>query len=128
MESNSPVAMRASAVSSEWQEKPRRLTTPSFFACHKIVDAKRGRGRASVPTIFGSPWGERRCVGPEVEPASALYSCIPIGMHGPTCIFWANLTPFALIGTPRSPRGAATGRGQPRTWRKTSMAPPGAIT
>ena len=24
----------------------------------------------------------------------SLYS--HIGMHGPTCIFWANLTPFAL--------------------------------
>ena len=27
-------------------------------------------------------------------PTSALYSCIPTGMHGPTSIFWANLTPF----------------------------------
>jgi hypothetical protein len=24
------------------------------------------------------------------------FSCIPSGMHGPTCIFWANLTPFLL--------------------------------
>ena len=24
------------------------------------------------------------------------FSCIPSGMHGPTCIFWANLTPFSL--------------------------------
>ena len=27
---------------------------------------------------------------------SLVYSCIPTGMHGPTCIFWANLTPFSL--------------------------------
>ena len=25
-----------------------------------------------------------------------FYRCIPAGMHGPTCIFWANLTPFSL--------------------------------
>jgi hypothetical protein len=27
---------------------------------------------------------------------SVFSSCIPAGMHGPTCIFWANLTPFSL--------------------------------
>ena len=27
---------------------------------------------------------------------SPFYRCIPMGMHGPTCIFWANLTPFSL--------------------------------
>jgi hypothetical protein len=26
----------------------------------------------------------------------SLYGCIPTGMHGPTCSFWANLTPFSL--------------------------------
>ena len=35
-------------------------------------------------------------VGPEVGPTSAFYSCIPRGMHGPTCTFWANMTPFSL--------------------------------
>jgi hypothetical protein len=25
-----------------------------------------------------------------------FHSCIPMGMHGPTCIFWANPTPFWL--------------------------------
>ena len=25
-----------------------------------------------------------------------FYSCIPTGIHGPTCFFWANLTPFSL--------------------------------
>ena len=33
-------------------------------------------------------------VGPEVGPTSAFYSCILTGMHGPTGIVWANLTPF----------------------------------
>jgi hypothetical protein len=34
---------------------------------------------------------ERRQVGPEVGPTAAFYSCISTGMHGPICIFWANL-------------------------------------
>jgi hypothetical protein len=35
-------------------------------------------------------------VGPEVGPTSALYSGVLTRMHGPTCIFWRNLTPFSL--------------------------------
>jgi hypothetical protein len=35
-------------------------------------------------------------VGPEFGPTSAFYSCILTIMCGPTCIFWANLTPFSL--------------------------------
>jgi hypothetical protein len=27
---------------------------------------------------------------------AAFYSCVPTGMHGSTCILWANLTPFPL--------------------------------
>ena len=34
-------------------------------------------------------------VGPEVGPTSAFYRCAPTGMHGPTCTFWASLTPFS---------------------------------
>jgi hypothetical protein len=33
---------------------------------------------------------------PRSWPTSAFYSCIPTGMYGPTCIVWADLTPFAL--------------------------------
>jgi hypothetical protein len=33
---------------------------------------------------------------PRSWPTLAFYSCIPTGTHGPTCIFWANLTPFWL--------------------------------
>jgi hypothetical protein len=33
---------------------------------------------------------------------SLLFSCVPTGMHGPTCIFWANLTPFALPAAQRA--------------------------
>jgi hypothetical protein len=50
----------------------------------------------------------RRHVGPEVGPTSAFYSCVPTGMHGLTCIFWANLTPFSLAGVAR----ARAGRGR----------------
>ena len=41
---------------------------------------------------------EVRKVGPEVGQTSAFYSCIPTRVHGPTCVFWANLTPFSLRG------------------------------
>jgi hypothetical protein len=34
---------------------------------------------------------------------AAFYRCIPTAMRGPTCIFWADLTPFSL-------EGASTGR------------------
>jgi hypothetical protein len=39
---------------------------------------------------------ERRQVGPEIGPTPAFSSCILTGMHGSTCIFWANLTPSRL--------------------------------
>ena len=39
---------------------------------------------------------ERRRVDPEVGPTPAFHICIPTGMHWPTCILWANLTPFTL--------------------------------
>jgi hypothetical protein len=42
-----------------------------------------------------APKSEGRQVGPEVEPTSAFYSCIFTGMHGPTCVVWANLTTFS---------------------------------
>jgi hypothetical protein len=45
---------------------------------------------------------ERRHVGPEVGPTSALCTCISTGMRGQTCICWANLTPFPLSGTASS--------------------------
>jgi hypothetical protein len=38
-------------------------------------------------------------VGPEVGPTWAFCSCIPMEMHGPTGIVWAELTPLSL---PRS--------------------------
>jgi hypothetical protein len=31
----------------------------------------------------------------QLQPFLAV-QCIPTGMHGPTCIFWANLTHFSL--------------------------------
>jgi hypothetical protein len=44
----------------------------------------------------------RKCqVGPEVGPTSASYSCVPTGVHGPACVFWANLKPFSLLGLAR---------------------------
>jgi hypothetical protein len=34
-------------------------------------------------------------IRPRSWPTSAFCSCIPTGMHGPTCIFWTILTPFS---------------------------------
>ena len=34
----------------------------------------------------------------------SLYRCIPIGMHGPTCVFWANLTACSLQTDDALPR------------------------
>jgi hypothetical protein len=60
-----------------------------------------------------------------VGPISALSSCIPAGMHGPTCIFWADLTPLLALADqerggepvrhlPRPGHGAALLRGRLR--------------
>ena len=46
-------------------------------------------------------------VGPEFGQTSAFYNCILTGVHGPTCIFWANLTNFSLRGC-RAGRGVRT--------------------
>jgi hypothetical protein len=35
-----------------------------------------------------------------------INDCVPAGMHGPTCVFWANLTPFWLQTRRRQGRGA----------------------
>jgi hypothetical protein len=56
--------------------------------------------------------GERRQVGSEVGPTSAFCSCIPTGMHGPTCIFWADLASLSLTCPPLR-AGLARGRLQP---------------
>jgi hypothetical protein len=37
----------------------------------------------------------RACHQVRKTPTSAFYSCIPTGVHGPSGIFWANLTPFS---------------------------------
>ena len=48
--------------------------------------------------------GEKeRQVGPAVGPTAAFSGCIPTGMHGPTCIFWANLTTGVHVAAPRRP-------------------------
>ena len=46
-----------------------------------------------------SPSEKDAKVGPEVGSTSAFSSCIPTGIHGPTCIFCANLPPFSLMGS-----------------------------
>jgi hypothetical protein len=52
-------------------------------------------GQNATSMVVGSKVRKQQ-VGPEVGPTSASYSCIITGMHGPTYIFWANLTHFSL--------------------------------
>jgi hypothetical protein len=52
-----------------------------------------GPGGLRFPKVRKTPsW-------PEAGPNSAFYHCITTGMHGPTWIFWANLTLLSLQPT-----------------------------
>ena len=61
------------------------------------------------------PERERHRVGPEIGPTSAFSSYTPTGMHGPTCILWANLTHFSLAGLVKMGDGWVVGEGLGRT-------------
>jgi hypothetical protein len=78
--------------------------------------ARRGILAAARPRMGVAPMaplisdGLQAVLGPQVRTAKlaqklgqpiAFDSCIPspTGMHGPTCIFWGNLTPFLASGT-----------------------------
>ena len=52
--------------------------------------------RAHMLSIGHALVGDAKVRQTEVGPTSAFYSCIPTGMHGPTCICRANLTPCSL--------------------------------
>jgi hypothetical protein len=83
--------------------------TPIFIGMHRNAPLSPMEEGARVPHSYGSyapstygSYGPRKAnpstawpVGPEVGPASAYYSCAPIGMHGPACISRAELTPCA---------------------------------
>ena len=45
---------------------------------------------------FGPSLGDEHHPSEKDGPTSAFHSCIPTGMHGPTRIFWASLTPLSL--------------------------------
>jgi hypothetical protein len=70
----------------------------------RIVETTRTVNASCVNQV------RRPQVGPEVGPTSAFYSCIPAAIHGPTCIFWANVTPFS-VSRPRP---------STRPWRTTA--------
>ena len=50
----------------------------------------------TAPNLLGCAQVRRTPSRPDVGPTSAFSRCTPTVMYGPTCIFWANLTPFSL--------------------------------
>ena len=67
---------------------------------HVVVDEVHERGAEADLLLLTLKRLLQRQAGaaPKVRkrgPTSALSRCIPTGMHGPTSIFWASLTPFA---------------------------------
>jgi hypothetical protein len=70
--------------------------TPGFLSYSVAVFLKWNRMSPYAQDVWtGAALGKVRKsrVGPEAGPTSAFYSCIPTGMRGPTCVFWASLTP-----------------------------------
>ena len=58
-----------------------RIALPQFETlCDALHEATKARKTSKLAQKLG--------------PTSVFYCCIPAGMHGPTCIFWADLTPF----------------------------------
>ena len=91
---------------------------------HASAKAARREGGAALARL-----GDRRGLGSEDQGAASendatlaqklgqlqpFYSCIPTRMRGPTCIFWAGLTPFSL----KVPYERRAARGQDRHERE----------
>jgi hypothetical protein len=74
-----------------WQRRVRNDGTARV-----LRQATTARSRPRRSAAQHAPMREIRQVGPEVGPISAFYGCIPTGMHGPTRIVWAQLTPLSL--------------------------------
>ena len=86
---------------------PRVLATVSS---HRVVRGGRGlhlqgsddRGHAARPGVHRRRPGLRPAGEKDAEFAQKLgqlqpfVAVLPQELHGPTCIFWANLTPFSL--------------------------------
>jgi hypothetical protein len=45
----------------------------------------------------------------QLQPFTAVFVVFPTGMHGPTCVFWANLTPFSRVALSVEPAMTAGG-------------------
>ena len=118
----------------------RECFGPASFSKTKICDRTPGRARGLRQQELPLLWhqaaaGEadatslRRPLGPQQKlgKLSAFCSCVPTGMRGPTCIFWARLTrlspPAGVRGRHAKPavrRGAADagagGSARPRVY------------
>jgi hypothetical protein len=79
--------------------------------------ARRGRPTSRRPIRWPMRWW--RTSENDAKLAQKLgqlqpFSCIPSGMHGPTCIFWANLKPFSLQGGDGDASRAREAAAEPR--------------
>ena len=92
-------------LSGEWagESSPARRATEPAAAGVKLSQSSAAQANASVAAHERKV---RNQVGPEAGPTPAFYSCVLTGMRGPTCTFWANLTPscVAQLGRRALPR------------------------
>jgi hypothetical protein len=65
--------------------------------CNAPSAGVRARAPGPSPTCLKLCVSEKHTqLAQKLAQLQPVYGCIPTGMHGPTCIFRANLTPFPL--------------------------------
>jgi hypothetical protein len=84
-----PLSVSPRTAPRRWPRRRRRL--PRWR--RRLRRRAGGGGHFSFPRALSGE--KRRQAGPEVGPTSAFLSCVPAGVHGPTCTFWADLTPLS---------------------------------
>ena len=80
------------------------LTAPAELAANRLLNCGN-----FVCYVWPVPVAQVRKTPswPRIWANFSLYCCITTGIHGPTCIFWANLTPPSLQPVARGRRDLA---------------------